>query len=123
MDTFPRRGLATVVVMLVGLLAAGCGTADRDAGPGGGADTTVKRSHLMPNGNACTAGGECTSGFCADGVCCNSPCIGACVACNLSGSAGTCLPITNGTACSDGNRCSSGDVCQAGTCLPGTVNA
>ena len=112
--------------MLVGFLAAGCGTADRNTGadaapPGGGADTTVKRSQLLSNGDPCTAGSECTSGFCADGVCCNAVCIGECVACNVSGSAGTCLP--NGTTCSDGNRCTSGDFCQAGTCLPGTVNA
>src|SRR5262249_21872911 len=42
------------------------------------------------NGVACTGANQCTSGNCVDGVCCNSACGGACDACNLAGSVGTC---------------------------------
>jgi RHS repeat-associated protein len=76
-----------------------------------------------PTGTACTSGAQCITGFCVDGVCCDTACNGQCAACNLPGSVGTCTREANGTACSDGNRCSDGDSCQAGTCLPGPVNA
>ncbi|MBM4353600.1 MAG: hypothetical protein FJ109_07340, partial [Deltaproteobacteria bacterium] len=45
------------------------------------------------NGETCsgpTAGNECKSGFCVDGVCCNSACGGTCQACNLEGTLGAC---------------------------------
>lgn len=34
------------------------------------------------NGEPCTAPVECDSGYCADGVCCNTPCGGHCEACS-----------------------------------------
>lgn len=34
------------------------------------------------DGQACAAGGECASGFCTDGVCCNVACDGVCEACD-----------------------------------------
>ena len=39
---------------------------------------------------------ECNSGFCADGVCCNVACSGACVACNQAEQMGECAPIPAG---------------------------
>jgi RHS repeat-associated protein len=57
-------------------------------------------------GSPCTTPTQCASGFCASGVCCNTACTDACGQCNLTGSAGTCSPKANGTACSDeGNPC------------------
>ncbi|MEZ4310772.1 MAG: hypothetical protein R3F14_22240 [Polyangiaceae bacterium] len=47
-------------------------------------------------GAACAAGNECTSGFCADGVCCDTACDGTCVSCKLAGTVGTCTNIPNG---------------------------
>ena len=43
-------------------------------------------------GQPCGNGFECTSGFCADQVCCQSPCQGECEICTT----GTCEPIPDG---------------------------
>ncbi len=50
-----------------------------------------------PNGATCTCSSECGSGFCVDGMCCNSACTGTCQACNIRSSPGTCSPIPAGT--------------------------
>jgi hypothetical protein len=47
-------------------------------------------------GEACKNDDGCISGHCADGVCCNIACQGACVACNLPGRLGTCMPVDSG---------------------------
>ena len=47
-------------------------------------------------GRPCAAGGECASGFCADGVCCATACTGSCRSCALSSSLGTCSPVSRG---------------------------
>lgn len=56
-----------------------------------------------PPGEACalggapdTAGRECLSNFCVDGVCCEQACQGGCRACNLTGSRGQCTFVTPG---------------------------
>ncbi len=56
-----------------------------------------------PLGDACTLGGECRDGFCADGVCCSDRCDGVCENCSLPTSPGTCAPIP---AESDAGICS-----------------
>ncbi|MEL6339931.1 MAG: MopE-related protein [Myxococcota bacterium] len=71
------------------------------------------------NGVACSSNGECLSGNCADGFCCNNACNGSCNACDLAGSEGTCGNSTRGTAgdpaCSDGLLCDgSGSGCPSG---------
>jgi len=48
------------------------------------------------NGTACAAATECASGFCEQGVCCLSGCMGACRSCALAGSAGTCTLVAAG---------------------------
>jgi hypothetical protein len=40
------------------------------------------------NGGACATGTDCATGFCVDGVCCESASCGACQACNLAGKTG-----------------------------------
>jgi MYXO-CTERM domain-containing protein len=77
-------------------------------------------------GAPCAQGTQCASGFCADGVCCNTACGGGvdtdCLACSAAKGAsadGTCTPVT-GTSCNDGNACTQNDVCQAGTCMGGS---
>ena len=42
---------------------------------------------------ACTADAECLSGFCAQGICCQSRCDGTCQSCALAGSIGICRPV------------------------------
>ncbi|MEL6340496.1 MAG: hypothetical protein AAFQ65_11345 [Myxococcota bacterium] len=44
-------------------------------------------------GEACDSDGQCGSGFCTDGVCCNARCAGTCESC----STGTCSTVTTGT--------------------------
>jgi hypothetical protein len=51
-----------------------------------------------PLGTTCKESRECGDGFCADGVCCNSPCDGTCEACNLPKALGYCIPVTGSPA-------------------------
>ncbi|MBI3200834.1 MAG: hypothetical protein HYZ29_04755 [Myxococcales bacterium] len=48
----------------------------------------------QPNGMSCSAGTQCQSGFCVDGVCCDSACNGQCSACDVAPNEGTCSPAT-----------------------------
>jgi hypothetical protein len=43
------------------------------------------------NGVGCRLHGDCASGFCIDGVCCNSSCAGRCEACDVDGRIGQCI--------------------------------
>jgi hypothetical protein len=45
---------------------------------------------------ACDRDAQCTTGHCADGVCCSTACSGTCQACNNAGSAGSCEPVPDG---------------------------
>jgi hypothetical protein len=45
------------------------------------------------NGEACAGASECKSGQCSDAVCCDTACDGACSACNVPGSEGTCSDV------------------------------
>ncbi len=75
------------------------------------------------NSQTCSAGSECCSGYCVDGVCCNSSCIGTCVSCNLAGGVGTCSYVPSGQdpseECYGTGTC--GGTCNSGACqYPGT---
>ena len=75
-------------------------------------------------GTACGAGDECASGFCADGVCCNTECKQSCFACNLPSSSGTCSAVPSGqdprqectaqaaTTCGRAGGCDGGGLCR-----------
>jgi hypothetical protein len=75
---------------------------------------------LRGNGDACTTATECASGFCADGVCCNTACGGSndtdCQACAMAkgaGQDGTCAAIPGGTVCrSAAGVCDQAEVCN-----------
>ncbi len=59
------------------------------------ADGAGKEAGIL--GAACHADIECSSGHCADSVCCESACSGTCETCNLNAaSAGTCKAIPSG---------------------------
>lgn len=71
------------------------------------------------DGRACTAGEQCESGFCVDGVCCDSPCNEQCAACSLSGSLGVCSPVT-GAPVAPRVPCVGEGACQ-GSCDGGDI--
>jgi len=79
-------------------------------------------------GNQCGGKGECHSGFCISGVCCDTGCDGACQACNLPTSPGICASACGNFACNAGanscfdtcetsDQCISGGTCASGSCL------
>ncbi|MFL5348112.1 MAG: hypothetical protein ACJ8AT_25245 [Hyalangium sp.] len=90
----------------------------------------------QPPGQPCTEASQCQSGFCADGVCCNTRCDGSCESCGVSGSLGTCKALAQGTPgepvcapyvcdgsggacpthCTADNQCAAGAFCEHGTC-------
>jgi hypothetical protein len=67
----------------------------RDLGPDQAGDASPDAAR--DNGRACLLGTECGSGNCVDGVCCASAACGACFACNVTGSLGSCHPLALGT--------------------------
>jgi hypothetical protein len=82
----------------------------------------------LPVGSMCKVASDCNSTFCEEGVCCATACTGGCRSCALTGSAGTCTPVTAGvpsTTCAvtDVSMCGTDGTCDgAGGCrmhLPG----
>jgi hypothetical protein len=90
--------------------------ATRDGG------TQALIAHLG-NGRACAMNGDCSSGHCADGVCCKTDCSTTCTSCALMGSEGVCMPAPVGpdphNLCKDDGRqsCGHNGMCDgAGSC-------
>jgi hypothetical protein len=82
-------------------------------------------SALM-QGKACTTNGQCASGFCVDGACCNTICGGTagveadnttdCQAC----ATGTCSLAAVGASCASTNLCLMASACdETGACIGG----
>ena len=91
---------------------------------------------LTPNGQTCTTDAQCSSGHCADGLCCNTACAGACEACNSTGNEGTCTALSSGalgepvcapftcngtsgacpSTCTADPECAAGAFCVKGVC-------
>ena len=68
-------------------------------------------------GTSCASAGECASNACADGVCCDDACDGACEACDTS--PGQCTPVVAGA---DPDSECGGGVCDgARACAEGTT--
>lgn len=121
--------------------ASGCVACCADADCG--ADAPVCAGHVCAKrtlGSACRAKTECASDACADGVCCNNDCAGACLSClkiDTGGADGTCSFVKANAAhgddcpselektCGYNGRCdgaggclkwSASTVCDAATC-------
>jgi hypothetical protein len=47
-----------------------------------------------PPGGSCNSPADCANGFCVDGVCCDTPCLGQCEACDVTNAVGTCTAVT-----------------------------
>ncbi len=75
-----------------------------------------------PTGSACTSPDACFSGYCVDGVCCDTSACAAAGPCNgaetCQAGTGTCsvTPINEGMACDVGNACNSSATCNRGVC-------
>jgi len=68
-------------------------------------------------GQPCTSPAQCPTGFCVDGVCCDRACDGACEACDMAGTVGTCVPVPAGR--DPDNECPVCGVCNGtGACGP-----
>jgi hypothetical protein len=78
-------------------------------------DVTCVVENPIPLGRACVSNAECESRLCIDGVCCNEICSAGCMACDLTGSKGTCSPVPENSdpkndcptcfACNSEQRC------------------
>jgi hypothetical protein len=69
---------------------------------------------LRASGMPCTTGTECGSGYCTDGVCCETNGCGTCQACNLTSSPGRCAPVAMLAADPHG-RCADQGAMSCGT--------
>jgi hypothetical protein len=58
--------------------------------------TVVVVKPTDPPGAACSSNADCGSGFCTDGVCCDSACEQTCYACNQQEARGHCAALTSG---------------------------
>lgn len=86
---------------------------------GGVTPTGGSTSTLFTLGHACSSGTQCSTNYCVDGVCCESPCNGVCQAC---GSTGLCnqTPATDSgcsaVTCPGNSTCASYTAPAAGAC-------
>ena len=100
----------------------------------GGSDGSLPISNSIefelaaPNGTPCSGPAECLSMNCVDGVCCDTPCVGTCMACTTtlkgSGNDGVCEAIDQGvdmedecadlgqTSCGSNGSCDGGGSCD-----------
>ena len=66
--------------------------------------------------SACTADDQCASAACVDGYCCNRGCHGQCEACDVAGSTGTCVELSQGQPHGTRELCASDGSACAGSC-------
>jgi hypothetical protein len=64
--------------------------------PAGQTSGTVDCQEQLQQGTECDRARQCASGFCVDGVCCNSSCEGQCQACDVDGFVGVCVQVPSG---------------------------
>ena len=75
------------------------------------------------NGLPCRNAGQCQSGFCVDGVCCNAPCTEQCMACDLTASLGTCAQVVAGNPHGARGTCAGAGTTCAGQCTAASATA
>jgi hypothetical protein len=134
---FSIRLTIALAVMVGAFAGLGCRTSDKGVRPmvkDGGGDGPMQDGgfrETAPNcsttpvdkksdGVGCACNEECGSGFCVDGVCCNSLCNGTCMACNVASSKGTCSPVPDGETPRIPGQCQAEPAATCG--LDGTCN-
>jgi hypothetical protein len=75
------------------------------------------------NGLPCHGANQCQSGFCVDGVCCNTPCTEQCMACDLTASLGTCAQVPAGNPHGGRGACAGAGTSCGGQCTPASATA
>jgi hypothetical protein len=90
---FRGEGSGTLIVDGGPVGGAGGAGAGGEAGSSGGVGGQVG---TRQNGTTCGLAGQCASGFCIQGICCDRDCSGGCVTCQSPGNAGTCVNRPSG---------------------------
>jgi hypothetical protein len=75
----------------------------------------------ISNGLPCHDAGQCQSGFCVDGVCCNAACTEQCMACDVAGLLGTCGQVPSGSPHGGRAPCTATDPLCGGQCSPASA--
>ncbi len=118
--------MIALLAVAVALVVGACGGSGnktgnlKDASPDTTPGCTGAATADRPNGETCGCDGDCQSGFCVDGVCCNTACTGTCRSCNVQGSPGICAPVPTGGAPRSPDICPAADASGCG--LDGTCD-
>lgn len=78
----------------------------------GGRHSVAQVTRAATNSSNCSTDAECATGFCTEGVCCNSRCHAACETC-VGPTVGTCSPRSRGSTCRvSGGECDVAEQCD-----------
>ncbi|MGZ3448977.1 MAG: kelch repeat-containing protein [Polyangiales bacterium] len=134
-DAPADRRSATAISTGAGKITFGGGWSNID-----GYEDTLYTFAQLANGAVCGRDGDCQSLHCADGVCCNTACTGACQSCSLATSKGACTGVSGApvhgscapylscasgacvTSCASSSDCTTGSYCGGGKCLVEKAN-
>jgi hypothetical protein len=117
-DPEPDGGAGTGGAAGAAGAAAAAGGAAGQSATVGAAGETPKLSPDAAVGNpgkplaeGCAANSECASGFCVDGVCCNTACDDQCSICNPPGNLGYCTGRLSGDDTTSAETCTGAHTC------------
>jgi len=127
-NTMSPTGCGAYVCNGAGTACLGsCNTANGDADCASGYYCSGGTNTCLPKkapggGNTCSAGHECTTGFCVDGFCCGMSACGTCQTC----ASGTCGNSTDGQpephgGCTANLPCGNTGTCTGGACTQGAA--
>ena len=102
-----------------GTALAASGTLALVGAPSGKVGAAYVQAFGSTNGSACAQNSECGSGFCVEGVCCNTACSGTCQSClqankgnGATGATGVCGNVRGGIDPYDACQAISNDTCS-----------